>query len=155
MFKKLLTSLMVIMVMVFGVAIVQPQHVLTQVSAYGYDKYLNGDHNYQLIYGHMGVAEYLDISSITVITNKYTKQYTWAQNEVEVNVDKGNAILGTETIWFSWVNDGSDNGAFYYSHTGKDGDWKSFDFYSTAGYMQSTTGGFSAGFYHAFGFSFT
>jgi len=155
MFKKLLTSLMVIMVMVFGVAIAQPEQVLTQVSASGYDTYLNGDHNYQLIYGHMGGAEYLDISSIVVLTNNYTKQYTWAQNEVAVDTNKGNAIINTKTKWYSWVNDGSDNGSFYYSFTGKDGDWKSFDFYSDAGYMQSTTGGFRAGFRHAFGFPFS
>ena len=155
MFRKLLTSLMVIMVMVFGVAIIQPNQVLTQVGATSYDKYLNGDPNYLLLYGHMGGAEYLDISSITVVTNDPHKTYAWAQNEVAVNVDQGNAIINTKTKWYCWVNDGSDNGAFYYSLTGNSGDWKSFDFYSTAGYMQSTTEGFRAGFSRAFGFPFS
>jgi len=154
MFKKFIISLMVVIVMVFGVAVMQPNQVLTQASAASYDKYLNGDHNYQLIYGHMGSAIYLDISSIVVIQNDSHQVYKWAQNEVAVDTEKGNAITNTKTKWYGWANDGSDQGAFYYSMTG-DNNWKQFDLTSDAGYMESTTEGFRAGFYHAFGFPFS
>ena len=154
MFKKFVTSLMVLGVLVFGLAIVQPEQVISQVSAYRYDQNLNGDSNYQLLDGHMGSAIYLDISSVTVKLNDPHHVYIWAQNEVTVDTEKGNAITDTRTKWYSWCNDGG-NVQFAYSATGYRGEWTLFDIDSVAGTMQGTCSGFRAGFYHAFGFPFS
>jgi len=148
--KKLLTSIMVVMVMLFGLAIVQPEQTIQQASAY--DRYLNGDTNYKLINGHMDTAIYLDISSVTVKMNDPHQIYLWAQNEVTVATNRGNAIIDTRTKWYSWYNDGSDSGQFAWSSNGKN--WNVFRL-DDLGPNESTAAGFSAGFYYAFGFPFS
>ena len=111
----------------------------------GYDQYYNGDSNYTLVYGHMGIAYYLDKSSATVLQDD-GEGSEFAVNIITVN--ESGEISNTQTIWYFRSNDESPSTAY----TSLDGQkWKQFRMNDTAGFMQLTIGGYKAGYYAAFG----
>ena len=70
-----------------------------------YPNHLGGDDNYILVDGHMGVAWYLDRSSLYV--EKYEPpQYIIAVNVCQVNgADRGNTAISrvlTERFFYNW-----------------------------------------------------
>lgn len=154
--KKLLTSLIAIMVLTFGTAIVQPQQI-SQANAY--ERNLNGDPNYLLLSAHMGSAIYLDISSIVVKVNIPHQDYIWAQNEVFVDTDNNNTITKIRTEWYGWdkdMNSGDESECIcFHSDTGNKGEWTRFNLYDNSGPQVGLDEAFRRGFRQAFGFTFS
>lgn len=74
-----------------------------------YDDNLWGDSNYELVYGHMGVAYYIDWSSFVLISDSGIGpgQPRFAVNVVSYDVDQ-NEIVGTRT--YEYIK--SRNGTF-------------------------------------------
>ncbi|WP_298677788.1 hypothetical protein [uncultured Megasphaera sp.] len=113
-------------------------------TAMAYDPYpnhLGGDDNYILVDGHMGVAWYLDRSSLYV--EKYEPpQYIIAVNVCQVNgADRGNTAISrvlTERFFYNWDlrqmyvdRDGSSNWRYLDSN----GSWAATGIVMPAGEM--------------------
>lgn len=113
-------------------------------TAMAYDPYpnhLGGDDNYILVDGHMGVAWYLDRSSLYV--EKYEPpQYIIAVNVCQVNgADRGNTAISrvlTERFFYNWDlrqmyvdRDGSSN----WRYLDPNGSWASTGIVMPAGEM--------------------
>lgn len=108
-----------------------------------YPDYLNGDINYPLVYGHMGMGFYLDKSSITIKeNNKKTGSVIFAENIVQFNIDK-NEFGKTYTIWFNEPVDRKEFNVAYVSNDGEN--WRKFYVNDTHGYNMSTRNSFLLG----------
>lgn len=137
--KKLFLLFLVVVAITFGPATV-PEG-MPQVSAQ--QQYWNGDTNYPMVYGHMGVTWYLDASSVVVKQDVYEGQdidRIWAENIISVAED-GNAK--THTYWYR------DNCGTMYFHR-DDADWQEFDPFSYYGTMQVVVNGCKLGWRIAF-----
>ena len=69
--------------------------------AQAYEQYWNGDSNYILVYGHMGVAEYADTSSAVLKKDGDTKVI--AMNIVYVDTHHDNAVTDTQCWYFGYT----------------------------------------------------
>lgn len=85
--KKIITALSILLLMSsFG-------------TSHAYDRYLNGDRNWKFIYGHMGYASYMDMSSATVKLYSKSQGTVIAVNIVTgVNIDNS-ASQRFNTLW--------------------------------------------------------
>lgn len=146
MIKKILVSLCMAAVLLTGGAVVTDFFPTAQAE---YARYYNGDANYPLVYGHQGVAWYLDKSS-AVVKKDDAEGKTFACNVITVN-ENGN-ISGVKTYWY-YKATSDDMGTAYSSSDGQS--WQSFDVGSTAGYMQVLVKTFKMGWYAAFGYSYS
>ena len=116
----------------------------------GYSKYLNGDTNYVLVYGHMGVAFYLDKSSVVAKQDDSTA-HAFAENILSVDSD-GN-ITGNQTYWYYQKVDSQD---LYEAYKSNDGNhWNSFEINDDSGAMAVVVQGFKYGWPIAFGYGWS
>lgn len=137
MLKKFLGIVFILLM----VAVIQ----LPNAQAQSYPENYNGDPNYPLVYGHMGVAYYLDKSSATVLQDN-SDGSKFAVNIITVN--ESGDISNTQTFWYFRSNNESPSTAY----SSSDGQrWRQFNVGETAGFMQVTVGGYKAGYYAAFG----
>ena len=146
MIKKILVSLCLAAAILVGVS---ADGTTLPTAQADYAQYYNGDSNYPLVYGHQGVAWYLDKSSIVVKKND-SEGNAFACNVITVN-ETGN-ISGTKTYWYYKVA-GEDMGTAYSSPDGQN--WQAFEVGSTFGYMQVLVKTFKIGWYAAFGYSYS
>lgn len=104
-----------------------------------YPEHLWGDSNYQLVYGHMDVGNYIDWSSFTLLqdSGKGPGQTIFAVNVLNVNM-KTNTVIGTDTYQFV---DDSRKGHFVRINEKA---WMSFDPEYYVGYMATIVNTYKA-----------
>lgn len=106
-----------------------------------YPDYLNGDSNYPIVYGHMGIGFYLDKSSIVVKeNNKKNGNVIFAENIMSVDIDKNNEITNIYTVWYK---EPSQRNVFNIAYISNDGvNWHEFHIDDTHGYNMTTRNSF-------------
>lgn len=138
--KRMVSFCLMVAALVFGLAVVN----VSTVQAY--DKHLNGDTNYVLVYGHQGVSWYLDKNSVVVKKNDREAN---AFACIIVSVDPDGKITGSKTHWYYEPCQRDNYNEAYHSNDGKE--WKPFNVKDTAGYMQVVVNGFMTRWKAAFG----
>ena len=142
---KITVCFVMVLTLVSGVGIITNNSSVT----YAYDRYLNGDTNYVLLYGHQGVSHYLDLSSV-VAKKQDSVAHAFAQNVVTV-VD--GAITDTETYWYYQARNSDDDFEAFVSNDGKN--WRRFKVNDFTGAMAVVVTGFRYGFAEAFGYGWS
>lgn len=137
--------------------------VSCEAAYHPYPEYLNNNHNFPIVYAHMGVAYYLDVSSIVVKQRTEDGSLLVAANEITYDNEKQQVVWGQEpqTVWYYYTSNPNDVGYRFY----KDYDrkvalpvyqgrnivfdswnhgftWHAFDLNNPNGYMQRTIRGF-------------
>ena len=120
---------------------------ISHVQAYQYDKYLNGDTNYPLLHGHMGVAWYLDKSSV-VVKQDDAIAHKFAENIIMVSADKDYSLISTATLWFCQRMKREEFFEAYVRST--KGEWRNFQVDSPYGADQVIVNAFKLGWKEAF-----
>ena len=120
-------------------------------SGYTYPPHLNGDPNYTLAYGHMGVGTYVDTKAVKVL-DQSNKGVVFAVRTVSgLVLDRNNdwVVPAKDTKEFIQVfirvYDDPWNIAYLYDYSKSN--YKAVDLSSPYGYMQSAIGGFSIGWH--------
>jgi len=141
------------MIKTIKILVVTVVMMLTMVGgASAYEQHLNGDPNYDLLYGKQGVATYLDRSScVKRVDNSEVK--VWAQNHVVVDTTNGN-IINTSTIHYA-VDITTSPYTYYTSKIGTSGTWNPFDMNDRSDATAAIRNGFWKGFQATFGYSFS
>ena len=127
--------------------------MLTMIGgASAYEQHLNGDPNYDLLYGKQGVATYLDRSScVKRVDNSEVK--IWAQNHVIIDTING-TIIDTRTVHYA-VDISTSPYTYYTSKIGTAGTWNAFDITDRTDATAATRAGFWKGFQATFGYPFS
>lgn len=101
-----------------------------------YPEYLNEDSSYPLVYGHMGVGEYVDLGSIYIIRQD-DSGIEFKVSVVYYDYDKDTMSTGVSHFFKRY----SDPNSLYYSAWRKEKyspeEWRQGDLSNTSGYMQS------------------
>lgn len=141
---KIAVCFVMVLTLVSGIGITSNSSV-----TYAYDRYLNGDTNYVLLYGHQGVSYYLDLSSV-VAKQQDSVAHAFAQNVV--TVADGN-ITDTKTYWYYQARNSDDDFEAFVSNDGKN--WRRFKVNDFTGAMAVVVTGFRYGFAEAFGYGWS
>ena len=90
--------------------------VSCEAAYHPYPEYLNNNHNFPIVYAHMGVAYYLDVSSIVVKQRTEDGSLLVAANEITYDNEKQQVVWGQEpqTVWYYYTSNPNDVGYRFY-----------------------------------------
>ncbi len=110
-----------------------------------YPRHLDNNLQYVLLYGHMGSAFYMDLSTLKVVDD-----YNWNVNIIAVNVDKnGNVVNNNSQRGDNILMQFFIKGQPFISSN--EGEWISLDVDNTAGSNMLRRNAFLTSYYYAFG----
>jgi len=110
-----------------------------------YPRHLDNNLQYVLLYGHMGSAFYMDLSTLQVVD-----EHNWNVNIIAVNVDKnGNVVNNNSQRGDNILMQFFIKGQPFISSN--EGEWNSLDVDNTAGSNMLRRNAFLTSYYYAFG----